>query len=438
MNKKLIEKLLRIIGLTVILVSGILFLMVIIPLTAIIASEIWLPVSLLGTLYALFILVMLLLVVSLISSIRNIRNKAHKSQIRLDLLVILFLLIIPFCTISLYNAYKEPNTYIALSEFDQTGWVLFNATDWELNSENIRNLIDYLWGDKPELVPLNPQNISEVHEKGYTRIKMQITVENTGNPQWDNMSFFILIPDEPRATPCPLMIVHHQHAGRFDKGKEEPAGLMGDPRQALAVELVQQGYIVACHDALCFSERQEFSEKYTGMTMFMLNRTLNFKYCWDVSRLIDYLVTRPDVNASRIGIIGHSLGGQMAIWCAVYDARIRVIISNCGFGKLAGNYSVQETGTFQNYAYYIPGILKYDIRMEQIIGLLCNRSLLVSAGTEDYGLPINGVAEIHNWLEEQYSYYNASANIITLRHVGGHMIPSESKRQMYSFLDLKL
>ena len=25
------------------------------------------------------------------------------------------------------------------------------------------------------------------------------------------------------------MIVHHQHAGRFEKGKEEPAGVMGKP-----------------------------------------------------------------------------------------------------------------------------------------------------------------------------------------------------------------
>ena len=253
------------------------------------------------------------------------------------------------------------------------------------------------------------------------------------------MPFYLLVPDSPRANPCPTVIVFHQHNGRFEFGKDEPCGIAGDPRQAFGVDLAERGYIVACPDALCFGERQvSFGEKYTGMLMFMLNRTLNFKYIWDISRLVDYLSTRSDVNASRIGIIGHSLGGQMAVWCAVYDPRIKVVLSNCGIGKLNGTDSIIEEGSFQNYAFYIPGIVKLNLRMEEIIGLIGNRSIFLSAGTEDMGLPINGVAEIHNWLQEKYAYYGHSGNIVTLRFVAKHMLPADVKSKMYDFLDQQL
>ena len=439
MDKIFLEKLLRIIGIIGILICGITFLVIFIPLAGIISYDAMLPLAIIDVLLVMFVIINLILVFSIIISIKSlIRSKRRQSHLILDVFIILFLIIVPWCTIVISNAYQEPNTYESLSAFDQSNWVHFNATAWEQNQGKVWNDLNFLWGDKPKLVPLNSTVLETIHLQGYTRVKIQITVENSGTPQWDLMPFYLLIPDIPRASPCPTIIVHHQHNGRFEIGKLEPVGIAGDPRQAIAVDLVQRGCIVACPDALCFGERQVFvGEKFTGMEMFMLNRTLNFKYIWDVSRLIDYLVTRPDVNASRIGIIGHSLGGQMAVWSAVYDSRLKVVISNCGFGKIDGNNSILEAGSFQNYAFYIPGILKLNLQMEEIIGLIGNRSLLVSAGTEDYGLPINGVAEIHNWLEEKYAYYNCS-NIVTLRHIGGHLLPTETKLIMYNFIDQKL
>ena len=439
MDKIFLEKILRTSGVVAIAVCGIMFFVVFIPLAGVISYEIMLPLIIVTVLLVMFGLINLILIFSMSISIKSlIQTKRRQSHLILDVFIILFLLIVPFCTVMISNAYQEPNTYKPLSAFDQTNWVQFNATAWAQDQNTVWSELNFLWGDSPALVPLNPQLLEETHLEGYTRFKMQITVENSSWSQWDVMPFYLLVPDVPLANPCPAIVVHHQHNGRFEYGKVEPCGIAGDPRQAVALDLVQRGYIVACHDALCFGERQEFSEKYTGMKMFMLNRTLNFKYCWDVSRLIDYLLTRSDVNASRIGIMGHSLGGQMAVWSGVYDSRIKVILSNCGVGKLDGNNSILEEGSFQNYAFYIPGILKLNLKMEEIIGIIGNRSLCLSAGTEDYGLPIDGVAEIHNWLEEKYEFYNASGHIMTLRHVGGHLLPAETKLMMYSFLDQNL
>jgi hypothetical protein len=442
MNRILIERVLRIVGTIAVLTCGIVLLIIVLPLASIISYDIMLPNIIVDILIACFVVVTTILALSMILCVTSptaIRRRRRQSHLALNAFVILFLIATPFFSVTVSSAYQEPNTYVPLSAFDQTRWVNFNSTTWGQVQGTILKDLNYIWGDKPKIVTLDPQVIGQTHLEGYTRVKIQINVEYSGIPQWDLMPFYLLVPDSPRAYPCPCVIVFHQHNGRFEFGKDEPCGIAGDPRQAVGVDLVKRGYIVACPDALCFGERQvPFGEKYTGMLMFMLNRTLNFKYIWDISRLVDYLSTRSDVNASRIGIIGHSLGGQMAVWCAVYDPRIGVVLSNCGIGKINGTDSIIEEGSFQNYAFYIPGIVKLDVRMEEIIGLIGNRSLFLSAGTEDMGLPINGVAEIHNWLQEEYAYYGHSANIVTLRFVAKHMLPVDVKVRMYDFLNQQL
>ena len=46
---------------------------------------------------------------------------------------------------------------------------------------------------------------------------------------------------------------------------------------------------------------------------------------------MDLLQSRPEVDPEKIGVIGHSLGGHNAMFTAVFDERLKVIVSNCGF-----------------------------------------------------------------------------------------------------------
>ena len=68
--------------------------------------------------------------------------------------------------------------------------------------------------------------MGEEQKDGYRLEKYELMVSSTGHTKDDFTSVWVLIPESPRESPCPTMIVHHQHAGRFEKGKEEPAGVM--------------------------------------------------------------------------------------------------------------------------------------------------------------------------------------------------------------------
>jgi hypothetical protein len=60
---------------------------------------------------------------------------------------------------------------------------------------------------------------------------------------------------------------------------------------------------------------------------------------WDSQRLLDYLYTLPEVDRSRIGMIGHSLGGKMTLYATAMDDRITAAVSSeLGIGLSFSNY----------------------------------------------------------------------------------------------------
>lgn len=52
-------------------------------------------------------------------------------------------------------------------------------------------------------------------------------------------------------------------------------------------------------------------------------------WAWGASRVMDYLLTRADIDHNHIAIIGHSRLGKAALWCAANDERFFCAISNC-------------------------------------------------------------------------------------------------------------
>jgi pimeloyl-ACP methyl ester carboxylesterase len=327
--------------------------------------------------------------------------------------------------------------YLSFDEFDGQYWRPFNAKLWEKNKDAYQKHLARCWGRMPDLDQIDSFYIEVEQKDGYKIEKYELKLSEMQYIVDDLTPVWLLIPDSPRSTPCPAMIVHHQHAGQFHLGKEEPAGIDGDPEQFLAIDLVRQGYVVVVFDALAFSSRQEpGGERFTFTRLLMWGMTLNGKYCWDISKVVDFLYTMKIVDKNRIGIIGHSLGGQMAIWGAVFDPRIKVIISSCGFGRIAGNESILQHQINHNFAAYLPNFLDASLKMDmhEVIGLLHPRPLILANGGTDRIFPIEGVAEIHKFVEDLYAHYGNSDKILTLRHDGGHGIPKESKQQFWDFL----
>ena len=208
-----------------------------------------------------------------------------------------------------------------------------------------------LIGPNPPRCPLNPTILSDVDCGAYVRQTVEYAVE-----EGERVKSFVLLPKNASGT-APAVIAHHQHAGQFDLGKSEVVGLAGNPDQAYGAELAERGYVVMAPDVLAFEERNSSAiegEYYELASRLVRGQTLLGKVLHDVRVALDYLATRPEVDPSRIGFIGHSYRGRMAIWASAFDERIRAAVSNCGCVNYR-NSLTRDAGI--QMAFCVPGIL---------------------------------------------------------------------------------
>ena len=113
---------------------------------------------------------------------------------------------------------------------------------------------------------------------------------------------------------------------------------------------------------------------------------------YDNLRALDYLVSRPDVDATRIGTIGISMGSTMAWWMAALDTRIKVCVDICclsDFQSLVETHVLDRHGLY----YYVPSLLK-RFTSAQINALTAPRAHLSLAGIYDQFTPVAGLDRI--------------------------------------------
>ncbi|MDX9753854.1 MAG: alpha/beta hydrolase family protein [bacterium] len=255
-----------------------------------------------------------------------------------------------------------------------------------------KTLRDYylacLGGAFPSPSELEPEIREVIPKEGY-RIE-SITYKVSDG---DRIPAHLLIPDTATAThPVPGIAVWHQHNGEYHLGKSEPAGLAGNPMHHTAVALVQEGYVVLCPDALCFEERQDPTgrlqggnyERFEFLRYVVRGRSMAWKNILDMQCGIDYLCSRPEVHADRLGCYGHSMGSTHAWLVGPLEPRLRCVIGNCCLPTYEG---IEEEHLLHCFPNFVPGWLQYGDTPE-IAALIAPRALHLNLGEKDDGSPI--------------------------------------------------
>ncbi len=287
--------------------------------------------------------------------------------------------------------------------------------------DDIKNLL----GEFPQKTNLNAEVLEEVDCGSYLRQKVAYDAE-----VGDRVTAYVCVPKN-LAEPTPVIFCHHQHNRQFDIGKSEVVGLMGDPDQAYASELAERGYITFAPDAIAFEERNwaspGSSEWHELAVRLVQGQTLMAKVLHDVMVGLDYLETRPEVDKSKIGFLGHSYGGKMALWVPAFDERVRVSVSNncCIDYK---NSLAHDTGIQMEFC--IPGFMQsHDI--EDVIAEIKNCSLLIHAGEDDEWS--RGYDELLPRI-----YAKGNNNVELKVYPGGHQFTPEMRENAYLFLEANL
>jgi dienelactone hydrolase len=269
--------------------------------------------------------------------------------------------------------------------------------------------------------PLTPVVHDQAACDGYVRRRVSYDVPS------GRASAYICVPDDLTA-PAPLVFCHHQHAGEFDLGKSEVCGLRGDPDQAYAAELAQRGFVTIAPDAIGFEDRNWNDGANVGWfelsSRLVLGRTLLADCLDEVTTALDYATGLPEVDAGRIGFIGHSYGGRIALWAPAWDDRITASVSNCGCIPYRESFA-HEAG-FQAEL-VVPGFAA-DYDLEDVLAVSDQCATLVIAAEDDVWS--RGALDIDARLRDR-----GATHVQVTVVPGDHEFLAPQRQMAYEFLD---
>lgn len=210
----------------------------------------------------------------------------------------------------------------------------------------------------------------------------------------------LLLMPKKRSGRVPGILYCHWHGGEYDGGKAELFQQRHTPT-APGPELVRRGYAVIAIDAPCFGERQgrgpdgltgSAGELSASKLELWLGRSLWGMMLRDDLIALDYLCGRPEVDASRIGATGISMGATRTWWLMALDDRIR---SGVAVACLTRYQDLIAAGGLKYHGiyYYVPGLLRH-FDTEAVVACVAPRSLLCLNGDQDAGSPVTGIREI--------------------------------------------
>jgi dienelactone hydrolase len=296
-------------------------------------------------------------------------------------------------------------------------------------AENLREkLLMCLGGPWPPPGDLRPALRETIRQDGYRIESVTYEVE-----PGDRVPALLLVPDGVDAGhPAAAVAVWHQHNNEWHLGKTEPAGLAGNPMHHTGVALAKEGYIVLCPDALGFEERQgkdlrggDF-ERFEFLRYVVAGKCMAWKNILDLRRAVDYLSSRPEVRADRIGCYGHSMGATHTWLVGPWEPRLVCLVGNCCLPTYAAIHRTHILHCFPNF---IPGWFRYGDTPD-IAGLIAPRALHLNFGAQDDGSPIQEVRAGLKTIARAYEQAGAADRFSYYIEEGsGHVLSEEMWRR---------
>jgi len=174
--------------------------------------------------------------------------------------------------------------------------------------------------------------------------------------------------------------------------------------------------------------------------------------CWDLWRVVDYLQTRPDIDAQNLGMIGFSMGGIETWLAASVDERIKAAVPAIGVQsfrwsldndqwqgraktiKLAHEAAAKDLGEPEVNAKVcrtlwnkiIPGITdQFDC--PSMLRLFAGRALLIVGGTKDANCPYGGAKVAIASAEHAFADAKAQDKLKVMIADVGHTVTAEQR-----------
>lgn len=328
--------------------------------------------------------------------------------------------------------YNDHFDLLRIEEPGKASRVAQTTAEWQTRRRHIVAALERVMGPLPnpaKRVALDVQVLEEIQlGGGLVRRKLSYQSDAT-----DRVLAYLFLPGASAKAKLPAVLCLQQTTAA---GKAEPAGLAGNARMPYALQLAERGYVTLAPDYPSFGDsKYDFAPRHGYASGSM-------KAIWDNVRAIDLLETMPEVDAARLGVIGHSLGGHNALFTAVFEPRLKAIACSCGFTTFRKDdlpswtgprYMPRIAAEFGNDAARVP----FDFT--EIIAALAPRPVFVSAAEKDSDFDVSGVRDVLDAAQKIYNLHgDAAGNLQAYYPQGPHAFPPDAREVVYAWLDKAL
>ncbi len=311
------------------------------------------------------------------------------------------------------------------------------AADWQRRRTEILAGMQEVMGPLPgpdKRCALDMQIEEEIDAGDHVRRKITYASEPGGRAK-----AFLLIPKSALDGKTKLAAVLCLHGTNNVVGNRVVVEEGHATNRAYALELTRRGYVTLApaYPQLADYQPDLKALGYASGTM---------KAIWDNIRGLDLLDSLPFVQAGSYGAIGHSLGGHNSVYTAVFDPRIKVVVSSCGLDSYLDYYGgkpeLWEHGKGWCQDRYMPRLANYKGRLadipfdfHELIGALAPRRVLISAPLGDSNFKWQSVDNIVKAALPVFRLHGAAENLRVLHPDCAHDFPPEIREQAYAWID---
>lgn len=331
---------------------------------------------------------------------------------------------------------------------------------------------------EPRNLPLNQSTDARVEEEDL--ITEEISYDMPYGPRTHG---FFLHPKR-HSGKLPAVVALHDHGEFFYFGKEKITSIPDEPKilseykekyyggRGWATELAKQGFAVLAVDVFLWGSRkvpmdtvneeiaaklfegvelgsEEYVRRYNEFWAshecnMVVDTILNAGTSWpgifgyEDRRSIDYLVTRPEIDSSRIACGGLSMGGLRTIFLAGLDPRVRCAFCVGFMSTIRGllrNHILCPPG--HGLLMYVPGLFP-KLDLPDVIALRAPSPLLVQYNEEDELFTIEGQKEANRKLAEIYTRIGSPQNYAGRLYPGPHKFNGAMQEEAFQWLEERL
>jgi hypothetical protein len=323
---------------------------------------------------------------------------------------------------------------------DGTAVAVKMAADWARRRAEIVKGMESVMGKLPgpeKRCPLDPKVEEEVDFPRYVRRLITYSSE-----PGSRVPAYLLIPKDAlqgkRKAPAVLCL----HGTDNVVGHGIVVGL-GRPNRGYAAELAERGYVTLAPNYPLLAKYQP-DLKQLGWESGTL------KAVWDNMRGLDLLASLPFVDTTKgFGTVGHSLGGHNSVYTAVFDDRLKAVVTSCGLDSYLDYYGGDEknwqpekgwcqTRYMRKLADYRGRLADIPFDFHEMIGALAPRYVFIIAPKGDSNFRADSVDRVVAAARPVFRLLGHEDRLKVEHPDCGHDFPPDMREAAYRLFDVVL